>query len=96
MSTKKDPRFKKLTEAQIESYLNEMAEKNWQIYLLTKNFKKAYGVFTLEVIFNEKDFYGLLRQNGLSVKQVQDSIPYDLHFILGEQTTPKTFVCEVS
>jgi SAM-dependent methyltransferase len=57
--------------------------------------KKAYGEAIVEVIFNEGEFRGLLEQNGLAVRRVLDSIPYDLSVVLHELTKTKTYVCEV-
>ena len=57
--------------------------------------KKAYGEAIVEVIFNEGEFCGLLEQNGLAVRRVLDSIPYDLSSVLDEMTKTRTYVCEV-
>lgn len=58
--------------------------------------KKAYGEPTIEVIFNEGELYHLLDQDGLVVRHVLDSIPYNLEAVLGEPTVTKTYVCEVT
>lgn len=58
--------------------------------------KKAYGEPTIEVIFNEGELYYLLDQDGLVVRHVLDSIPYNLEAVLGEPTVTKTYVCEVT
>ncbi len=56
--------------------------------------KNAYGQPTIEVIFNENEFIQLIENNGFVIKNVIDSIPYDLKSILGETTVTKTYVCE--
>lgn len=58
--------------------------------------KMAYGSPTIEVIFNERELYELICQSGLVVRHVLDSIPYNLKDVLGESTTTKTYVCEVT
>jgi ubiquinone/menaquinone biosynthesis C-methylase UbiE len=56
--------------------------------------KKAYGAWTVEVIFNEGALRALFQRHGLHVRAVFDSVSYDLGSILGEKTSTKTFVCE--
>lgn len=58
--------------------------------------KKAYGAWTVEVIFNESSLVDLFAQSGLRVRWVLDSIPYDLCAVVGEKTVTKTYVCEVA
>jgi len=57
--------------------------------------KLAYGEPVIEIIFNEEEFRGILEVEGARVAHVLDSIPYDLHHILGEPSVTKTYVCEV-
>lgn len=56
--------------------------------------KKAYGQPTIEVIFNEKEFIRLVEACGFAVREVIDSLPYDLSDVLGEPTITRTFICE--
>lgn len=58
--------------------------------------KRAYGEMTVEVIFNEGELRQLLGATGLAIREVMDSIPYDLRAVLGEPTTTRTYVCEVA
>jgi ubiquinone/menaquinone biosynthesis C-methylase UbiE len=58
---------------------------------LTKN---AYGHPTAELVFNEEEFRSVLTRSGLTIRQVWESIPYNLEHVLGEPTTTKTFLCE--
>lgn len=58
--------------------------------------KRAYGEKTIEVIFNKSELDHLLKQNGLLIRHIYDSIPYDLETILGEPTVTKTYLCEVA
>lgn len=57
--------------------------------------KKAYGELTVEIIFNESELLALFKAEGMSVRHVLPSIPYQLEAILGELTVTKTFVCEL-
>jgi ubiquinone/menaquinone biosynthesis C-methylase UbiE len=57
--------------------------------------KKVYGEAALEVIFNEAELHQILVQKGLVVRQVLESLPYDLKRVVGEPTVTKTYVCEV-
>jgi len=56
--------------------------------------KKAYGEDTIEVIFNEGEFLQMLHDQGLLVRNVFESVPYDLQLVLEEPTETKTYVCE--
>lgn len=57
--------------------------------------KKAYGEKTIEVIMNEGELHQLLEKNGLMVRHILKSIPYDLDCVLGESTLSRTYVCEI-
>lgn len=57
--------------------------------------KKAYGQPTIEIIFNKRELHCLLKQCGLVIRHVFDSISYNLEAIVGEPTLTKTYVCEV-
>jgi SAM-dependent methyltransferase len=57
--------------------------------------KKAYGEKTIEVIMNEGELHQLLEKNGLMVRHILKSIPYDLDCVLGESTVSRTYVCEI-
>jgi SAM-dependent methyltransferase len=57
--------------------------------------KCAYGQPVLEVAFNEGEFRAWLQAEGLRVRYVMESIPYDLEHLLKEPSETKTFVCEV-
>jgi ubiquinone/menaquinone biosynthesis C-methylase UbiE len=57
--------------------------------------KEAYGQPTIEVILNEREFKDRLKQNQLVVREVIDSLPYNLEAVLGESTVTKTYVCEI-
>jgi len=57
--------------------------------------KKVYGEPAFEVIFNEAELHQILEQGGLVVRQVLESIPYELKLVVGEPTVTKTYVCEV-
>jgi len=57
--------------------------------------KKAYGEKTVEVIINEGELHHLLEKNGLTVRHILQSIPYDLDCVLGESTESRTYVCEI-
>jgi ubiquinone/menaquinone biosynthesis C-methylase UbiE len=57
--------------------------------------KRAYGEPTVEVIFNEGELLGLLRDQGMMVRQVFESVAYDLNPILGEPTASLTYLCQV-
>ena len=58
--------------------------------------KRAYGEKTIEVIINEGEFYQLLKHNGLLVRHVLESVPYDLGSVIGESTVSRTYVCEIA
>jgi SAM-dependent methyltransferase len=58
--------------------------------------KFAYGSAVVEIVFNADEFLRLLDNNGLRLRGVLDSIPYDLHAVLGEPTVTKTYICEVT
>lgn len=57
--------------------------------------KKAYGLPTVEVIFNESELVRLFETSGLQVRQSYSSLPYDLSFLLGEPTLTRTYLCEI-
>jgi SAM-dependent methyltransferase len=57
--------------------------------------KRAYGAWTVEVIFNERSLLELFEHVGLRSRVVLPSVAYDLAGILGEKTSTKTFVCEI-
>lgn len=57
--------------------------------------KLAYGRPVVEVVLNEQELTSLLQANGLAIRYVFDSVPYDLQAVLGEPTVTKTYVCEV-
>jgi SAM-dependent methyltransferase len=57
--------------------------------------KKAYGEKIVEVILNEGELHQLLKKNGLMVRHILQSIPYDLDAVLGEPTESRTYVCEI-
>lgn len=57
--------------------------------------KKVYGEPGFEVIFNEAELHQILEQRGLIVRQILESVPYDLKRVVGEATVTKTYVCEV-
>ena len=57
--------------------------------------KRVYGEPGFEVIFNESELHQILEQRGLVVRQVLESVPYDLKRVVGEPTVTKTYVCEV-
>ena len=59
-----------------------------------ESFAKYYGEPTVEVILNEQELLTLLGGQGLTVRHVLDSIPYDLEPVLGEPSFCKTYVCE--
>lgn len=56
--------------------------------------KRAYGQPAIEIIFNEKEFIRLVEACGFVVREVIDSLPYDLSDVLGEPTFTRTFICE--
>ena len=56
--------------------------------------KRAYGVPVVEIIFNRAELEAELARNGLTVREVHDTIPYDLRAVVGEPTRLLTFVCE--
>jgi len=58
--------------------------------------KFAYGSAVVEIVFNADEFSRLLDKNGLRLRNVLDSIPYDLHAVLGEPTVTRTYLCEVT
>lgn len=57
--------------------------------------KEAYGRPVAEVIVNEAELRLLFARNGLAVRKIWESIPYDLSPVLGEPTPTRTFLCEV-
>ena len=58
--------------------------------------KLAYGGPVVEVIFNESELLELFADSGLQVRRILENITYDLHSVLGEHTTTRTYVCEVT
>lgn len=61
----------------------------------TTLYKQAYQGETVEIVFNENSLLMLLAQVGLEPRAVIESIPYDLHAVLGESTMSRTYICEV-
>jgi ubiquinone/menaquinone biosynthesis C-methylase UbiE len=58
--------------------------------------KLAYGGKTIEIIFNEGHLRDLIAGCGMKIRHVLNSVAYDLQSVLGESTTTKTYVCEVT
>jgi ubiquinone/menaquinone biosynthesis C-methylase UbiE len=58
--------------------------------------KRAYDQPTVEIIFNEGELKQLLQDTGLAVRNTFESIPYNLESVLGESTTTRTYLCEVT
>ena len=56
--------------------------------------KDAYGAPVIEVIFNRAELESLLRAEGLSIRNIYESIQYDVRGIVGEPTRTLTFLCE--
>jgi len=56
--------------------------------------KRAYGEPVVELIFNESELIDVFRKSGFEVRQVLESIPYDLFQVTGEHSVTKTYVCE--
>lgn len=54
--------------------------------------KNAYGLPTIEIIFNERELLDLFNTHRLEVCEVFQSLPYDLSAVLGEPTTTRTYV----
>jgi len=57
--------------------------------------KRAYGEWVVEVVFNENHLCSLFSKVGLTVRQVIDSIPYDLAHVTGDHSSTRTYVCEI-
>ena len=57
--------------------------------------KLAYGQPTIEVIFNEKELIGEIEKVGLTLMARWNSLDYDLHQVVGENTTTRTYLCRV-
>jgi SAM-dependent methyltransferase len=57
--------------------------------------KRAYGGWTVEVVFNEAHLLDRFAHHGLRMHRTFDNIPYDLAALLGERTEVKTYLCEV-
>jgi ubiquinone/menaquinone biosynthesis C-methylase UbiE len=58
--------------------------------------KFAYGSPVVEIVFNANEFPSLLRNSGLRLRDVLDSLPHDyLNGVLGEPITARTYVCEI-
>lgn len=62
----------------------------------TRLLKRAYGLQTLELIFNESELLTRLGENGLAVVSAAPSIEYDLEPVLYEPTFTKTLLCSKS
>lgn len=56
--------------------------------------KRAYGVKTVEIIFNRRELEQRIESAGLSIRERFDSIDYDLEPVLGERTSMVTYLCE--
>jgi len=54
--------------------------------------KNAYGLPTVEIIFNERELLDLFNAHRLEVRTILQSLPYNLSPVLGEPTTTKTYV----
>lgn len=57
--------------------------------------KSAYGQPVIEVIFNEEELLDLIEQNGLILRHVLSSLPYNLEEVLQEVSKTYTYICEV-
>ena len=55
--------------------------------------KRAYGEVVPEVLVNEKEFLELLHKNGLSVKHILDSYPYEPNTDIKGKVKTYTYVC---
>lgn len=58
--------------------------------------KRAYGVSVAEVIINEAEFENLLRDCGLRIRSVLESLPYRVDGIVGGTVHTLTYLCEKS
>jgi SAM-dependent methyltransferase len=56
--------------------------------------KRAYGVEVVEILFNRGELEAEFARSGLVVRDVAETIPYDLRAVVGEPTRLLTFVCE--
>jgi SAM-dependent methyltransferase len=56
--------------------------------------KRAYGVRTVEIIFNRQELEEKILSAGLRIRERFDSIDYDLKPVLGERTAMVTYLCE--
>lgn len=56
--------------------------------------KLAYGAPVPEIVFNQTDIERLFLANGLQVRNVRESFPYDLSSVIGEPTITLTYLCE--
>jgi predicted SAM-dependent methyltransferase len=57
--------------------------------------KRAYGIPSIEVVFNEREIAHLVREEGLEIANVLESVPYNLEPVVGEPTITRTYVCKV-
>lgn len=55
--------------------------------------KQAYGQRVVEIIFNQQELEAMLKQNGLAIEQVFESIPYDVSAVVGEPSWTLTYLC---
>lgn len=56
--------------------------------------KKAYGVDVLEIVFNRGELENQFALNGLAIRDIRESAPYDLFEVVGESTRLLTYLCE--
>lgn len=56
--------------------------------------KKAYGSPVAEVIINQAEFESLLHENGLRIRHVLKSLPYDVNAVVQGTVHTLTYVCE--
>ncbi|UCG80567.1 MAG: class I SAM-dependent methyltransferase, partial [Desulfobacterales bacterium] len=56
--------------------------------------KKAYGMPVPEVIMNQTEFERLLRDNGLTVRHILESLPYGVGSVVDGVVNTLTYVCE--
>jgi SAM-dependent methyltransferase len=58
--------------------------------------KYAYGELVTEVVFEERDLLKAMAAAGLTVTKEWQSIPYDVHEVVGHHSTGKTYLCRVA
>jgi len=56
--------------------------------------KKAYGKPVVEVIFNQSELEAEFEANGLQIRAVFESLPYDVSRVIGERSWTLTYVCQ--